>query len=172
MDAPTERQFDVPVQQRTAKDPVKLLDNARKWASKITGLMIAGVGMLCFVTRAGIGSGPNLSCTVLYLGLMHLLSVRGKLGSAFHLLLDNTVAENKCNTMIYFLAWLVAKDYFHQASFFCMLVGHTYSRIDQSFNTLISQLMSKPIWTVRLLVSYITQYLRPYNCLGTTELVI
>ena len=43
MDAPTEKQFDVPVQQRSARDPVKGLDTAQRWSSKITGLMIAGV---------------------------------------------------------------------------------------------------------------------------------
>ena len=48
MDAPTEKQFDVPVQHRNARDPVKALDNAKKWSSKIMGLMIAGA-LTCFV---------------------------------------------------------------------------------------------------------------------------
>ena len=77
MDAPTETQFDVPVQQRTAYDPVKSLDTAKKWSSKITGLMMAGMGMLAFVSRDGLGSGPNLSCTVLYLSLLHVASRTG-----------------------------------------------------------------------------------------------
>ena len=35
MDAPTEKQFDVPVQQRKARDVVKALDTAKRWSSKI-----------------------------------------------------------------------------------------------------------------------------------------
>ena len=127
MDAPTETQFDVPVQQRNAYDPVKSLDTAKKWSSKITGLMIAGVGMLAFVTRDGLGSGPNLSCTVLYLGLLHVVSKVGALGCKLNVLLDNTAADNKNNEMIYFLGWLVLIDIVDEASFFCMIKGHTYS---------------------------------------------
>ena len=43
MDAPTEKQFDIPVQSRKARDVNKSLDGAKKWSSKITGLLIAGV---------------------------------------------------------------------------------------------------------------------------------
>lgn len=100
MDAPTERQFDVPVQQRKARDVTKSLDGARKWSSKITGLMIAGVGMLAYVTREGVGSGGDLSCTVLYSGLMHMHAAGRQLGRRLHVLLDNTAADNKNNEVI------------------------------------------------------------------------
>ena len=129
-DAPTEDQFSVPVQARAARDPVKALDTARKWASKITGLMIAGLGIIAVVTRDGLGSGPNLTCTVIYTGLIHMVQHGGVFGERFHLLLDNTVADNKCNVVMCFLAWLVAMDIFVEASFFCMIVGHTYCRIE------------------------------------------
>ena len=97
MDAPTEKQFDVPVQQRKARDVTKGLDGARKWSSKITGLMIAGLGMLAYVTRDGIGSGGDLSCTILYLGLMRIHASGRQLGRRLHVLLDNTAADNKNN---------------------------------------------------------------------------
>ena len=96
MDAPTETQFDVPVQQRTASDPVKALDNAKKWSSKITGLMIAGCNMLAFVTRDGLGSGPNLSLTVLYLGLLHVVASMGSVAPVLNILLDNTTGCGPC----------------------------------------------------------------------------
>ena len=54
MDAPTEEQFDVPTQQRTAYDPLKSLEGAKKWSSKITGLMMAGLGMLAFVSSFAV----------------------------------------------------------------------------------------------------------------------
>ena len=170
MDAPTETQFDVPVQGRKSGDPVKGLDTAKKWSSKITGLMMAGIGMLAFVSRDGLGSGPNLSCTVLYLGLLYLVGKGRKLGRSLNILLDNTAADNKNNEMIVFLAWLVAMDYFVECSFFCMMVGHTYSRIDQSFRTLITRLMAFPIWTISSLVNKIFEFLRPYHCCGVVEL--
>ena len=107
MDAPTETQFDVPVHARNAHDPVKSLEGSRKWKSKVTGLMIAGMGMLAFVTRAGLGSGPNLSCTALYLTLLYIVRNGHVLGNKFHLLVDGTASDNKNNELIYFLAWLV-----------------------------------------------------------------
>lgn len=72
--------------------------------------------------------------------------------------------------VIFFLAWLVAKGYVVEASFFCMQVGHTYSRIDQTFRTLIGHLLSRAIWTVEQLVNSIAEYLGAYNCLGCSEL--
>ena len=72
--------------------------------------------------------------------------------------------------MIFFLAWLVQMGYFVEASFFCMQVGHTFSRIDQTFRTLIGHLLSKAIWTVEQLVASIAQYLSAYNCEGCAEL--
>lgn len=77
MDAPTEYQFDVPVQPRVAHDPVKALDGAKRWSSKVMGVMVAGWGMLAYVARDGLGSGPNLSCTALYLAL-HAMVAAGR----------------------------------------------------------------------------------------------
>ena len=170
MDAPTEKQFDLPVQSRTARDPIKGLDTAKKWSSKITGLMMAGIGMLAFVTRDGLGSGADLSCTVLYLGMLAMAQNGRRLAPRFHCLLDNTGADNKNNTVLYFLAWLVLKDYVTEASIFCMVKGHTYSRIDQTFRTLIRKLLSLRVDTVRAMLDAILAYLRPYNPLGVFEL--
>ena len=170
MDAPTEKQFDVPVQQRNARDVCKALDGAKRWSSKITGLMISGLGILAYVTRSGLGSGADLSCTVLYLGLLHLVASGRPIGEALFVLLDNTTADNKNNEVMFFLAWLVATGKVTEASFFCMQVGHTYSRIDQTFRTLIGHLLAKAIYTVPSLVHWIGEYLRAYTSLGCTEL--
>lgn len=170
MDAPTETQFDVPVQQREAHDAAKSLDTAKKWSSKITGLMMAGMGMLAFVSRDGLGSGPNLSCTVLYLGLLHVVKVHGGLGASLNVLLDNTSGDNKNNDVIFFLAWLVLIDAVEEASFFCMQKGHTYSRIDQSFRALIGHLLACPVYTVASLIEYIHRFLSAYCCHECIEL--
>lgn len=170
MDAPTEAQFDIPVQNRLARDVVKCLEGAPKWGSKLVGLMMAGIGMKAYVARAGLGCGPNLSLTVMYLGLMALAASGRAMGTSFNILLDNTSEANKNNEMIFFLAWLVAMDYFEEASFFCMIKGHTYSRIDQSFRALIGQLRTVSIWTVGSLLHYCFKFLQAYNCLGVHEL--
>ena len=170
MDAPTERQFDIPVQPRKARDTVKALENAKRWSSKITGLMISGIGILAYVTRDGLGSGGDLSCTVLYLAMCAMIAGGRKLGQRFNVLLDNTTGDNKNNEVIAFLAWLVAKDIVTEASTFFMMVDHTYCRIDQSFRALIGHLLSAAVYTPRRLVQSIFTYLQAYNCLGVSEL--
>ena len=149
---------------------MKSLDGAKKWSSKITGVMMASAGMLAFVSRDGLGSGPNLSCTVLYLTLLHLVATSGAIAPVLNVLLDNTSGDNKNNEMIFFLAWLVANDHTEEASFFCMMKGHTYSRIDQSFRALIGQLMTVPIFTVSALLAYLKSFLSAYNCMRVVEL--
>ena len=135
---------------RRIRDSVKRLEGQQnqKWSSKITGVMAAGYGTLAYVTRSGLGSGPNLSLTLMYLTLAKVAAERG-LGARFNLLADGTAADNKNNEMIIFLCWLVLLDKFEHASMFVMLKGHTYKPVytvlDQSFNTLISSLMNNMI---------------------------
>ena len=49
-------------------------------------------------------------------------------------------------------------------------VGHTYSRIDQTFRTLIRHMRSAPIYTVGAMVQSIAKYLTAYKSLGAHEL--
>ena len=104
-DAPTEEEFDVPVQRRMNRDVVKSLEGMRKWSSKIMGVMSSGWGMIAFVTRAGLGSGPNLTCTVLYLTLLAMDDGTVQtLGDRLNALMDNTSGDNKNNETVEFLA--------------------------------------------------------------------
>ena len=170
MDAPTETQFDVPMQRRTAHDVVKSLEGAKKWSSKIMGLMFAAHGMRVYAAREGLGSGANLSLTVLYLGLLSLVAANVQLGRAFHILLDNTSADNKNNEMIFFLAWLVLVEAFEETNAFMMIKGHTYSRIDQSFRCMIVQMMQEAVWCISMMLGFLFKFLAPYQCLGVEEL--
>lgn len=169
IDAPTQDQFDIPVQNRKARDVVKSLEGALKWKSKITGVIAEGFGMMAYVTRFGLGSGPNLTCTTLYLTLLLVAEKRG-LGERLNILFDNTSGDNKNNEVIAFIAWLVLIDVFHEASFFCMLKGHTFTILDQSFNTVISQLLTESIYTMSSLLSFMFQFFRPYNVHDVVEL--
>lgn len=169
-DAPTVSQFDIPVQKRAARDVAKRLESMQKWGSKVTGVMTSGLGMLCFFARAGLGSGPNLSLTILYLSLLKVSDDQGFLGSRYNILMDNTGGDNKNAEMLLFLGFLVHMDYFDDASFFCQLKGHTFTILDQSFNTLISQLLAQCIYTVSALIQFTFQFLQPYGCREVIEL--
>ena len=169
-DAPTEDEFDVPVQRRMARDVVKSLEGQKKWSSKIMGVMCSGWGMIAYVSRAGLGSGPNLTCTCIYKTLMMLEENGRELGRRLNALMDNTSGDNKNNEFVQFLAWLVDEDYFSDDSFFCQLKGHTFTIIDQSFNTMISQMKGENIYSVETLLSFILKFLRPYGCREVVEL--
>ena len=107
MDAPTERQLDVPTQNRKAFDTCKSLE-AKKWETHMMGVLHNGTqGMYSFMSRHGLGSGPNLSCTCLYLTLLSVVRSQRALGAHIHVLLDNTTGDNKNNEVLFFLAWLV-----------------------------------------------------------------
>jgi hypothetical protein len=63
-----------------ARDPVKCLATAKKWGSQMMGVMVAGLGMHCYVVRSGLGAGPNLTCTCLYLSILALSKTQRGLG--------------------------------------------------------------------------------------------
>eukprot|EP00965_Chrysotila_dentata_P156373 5165927-Pleurochrysis_carterae.AAC.1 len=64
--------------------------------------MAAGLGMLTYVSRRGLGSGANLTCTTLYLALLALAEQKG-LGLRLNILFDNTCGDNKNNSVIDFI---------------------------------------------------------------------
>eukprot|EP00965_Chrysotila_dentata_P022329 738673-Pleurochrysis_carterae.AAC.1 len=84
--------------------------------------------------------------------MMHALMLTARMGRPFdtrlHVQLDNTCAENKNETIIAFLAWLVKEDIFVEAAIFCMIKGHTFTSLDQSFSTLITKMVYYAIATV------------------------
>lgn len=163
IDAPTQHQFDLPRQRRVARDAVKALEGARKWSSKISGAQVAGVGMWACIARAALGGGPNLVGTVLLFVLSAMAAEGAAIGGRLMLILDNTSGENKCDTIIGLLAWLVWLGWFEQTGFFCMLKGHTYNELDQSFNTLIKSMLQYAIYTVSRLAQLMQGFLQPYG---------
>eukprot|EP00965_Chrysotila_dentata_P113627 3755183-Pleurochrysis_carterae.AAC.1 len=73
-----DHQFDIPVQKRLACELMKSSEQGQKWASKMTGIMAAGVGMITYATCFGLGSGPQLTCTTLYLTLLVVAKELGR----------------------------------------------------------------------------------------------
>ena len=170
MDAPTQDQLEIPVQPKQYRDVAKSLEEAASWVSKMMGVMMAGIGMLCFVAHQRLGGGSNLSCTCVYMTLLYMHEHKHKIGRLFRLLLDNTTGDNKNNTVIFFICWLVLKDHFEDAAFFCMLKGHTYTSLDRTFNTMMQALRQVGVYCLTMLYRVIWSSLRKYNCLHVFEL--
>lgn len=111
--------------------------------------------MLMYVARAALGGGPNLVCTVLLLTIVTHISLGRPLGRRLHVQLDNTTAENKNNTLLSFVALLVAWGVFDGATVFFMPVGHTFNELDSAFSPLISAMHATVIPTISAMLSII-----------------
>lgn len=159
IDAPTQHQFDLPSQPRWKRDVAKKLDGTNRWQSKVEGVLDAGVGMLVYLVRQGLGGGPNLVGTVLFLTLMTHVELGRPLGRRLHIQLDNTTAENKNQTFIGCVGLLVAWGIFSEAVIFFMPVGHTYNELDAAFSPLITSLLRVAVATISSLLSFIREFL-------------
>ena len=155
IDAPTRHQFDLPSQARSQRDVAKRMEFTNRWQSKIEGVLDAGVGMMVYVARAGLGGGANLVCTVLMLALFCHNRLGRPLGRSLHLQLDNTTAENKNNVVFGVVGWLVWMCYFDEAVIFFMHVGHTYNDLDQTFAPLIGEMLRVVMASVEALLSFL-----------------
>ena len=101
---------------------------------------------------------------------MHLVKTGRPLGERLNVLMDNTGSDNKCAEMILFLGYLVLNDHFREASFFCMIKGHTFSLLDQMFNVMINFLLAIPIYTMSTLMAAMFESCKPYGCRDRVEL--
>jgi hypothetical protein len=171
IDAPTRRQFDLPRLPR-ARDLPKRLEGSymKRWESKVTGAMDAGVGMRVYMAHEAVGGGPNLVATVLYLTIVAHQEHGRPLGRVLVVELDNTCAENKCIIVIGVCGWFVAVGTFDQVLINCMMVGHTFTLLDQSFNTMINSMGATPLPTVESMLSAIFRGMREYSICEVTEL--
>ena len=169
IDAPTKRQFDLPRQPKN-RDVAKGLEGEKRWESKVTGAMDASVGMRVFVAHESVKAGPNLVATVLYLTLLGHVKLGSPLGQNLLLQLDNTCGENKCLCILATVAWLVQSCSFDEALINCMPVGHTFTILDQSYNTLIDGMHKSTLPTVEAMLDEIQRRMRQYNCVEVTEL--
>ena len=169
IDAPTKRQFDLPRHPKN-RDVPKGLEGEKRWESKVTGAMDASVGMRVFVAHESVKAGPNLVATVLYLTLLGHVKLGSPLGQNLLLQLDNTCGENKCLCILATVAWLVQSCSFDGALINCMPVGHTFTILDQSYNTLIDGMHQSTLPTVEAMLHEIQRRMREYNCVEVTEL--
>eukprot|EP00965_Chrysotila_dentata_P106158 3506354-Pleurochrysis_carterae.AAC.1 len=193
IDVPTQHQLDLPCQLSQSRDVVKGLDGARKGQSKVTGAMASGIGMCAFIARAEIywmraqpgadypgadfatsafGAYACSACPSSIFSEHDALfpSAQGGLGARLQIQLDNTCSENKNKTVIAFLVCLVYTDVFEEAGFFCMMKGHTFTLLDQSFSVLIGKLKTYACYTISKLLDLI-RYLPADNLPEDEQLI-
>ena len=132
--------------------------------------MDAGLGSRVFVAHESVGGGPNLVATVLYLSLLAHVASGRPLGRKLVLQLDNTCGENKCQAVLATVGWLVQVFSFDEAIINCCPVGHTFTILDESFNTLINGLNQGTLATMEEMLECIQERMRAYQCLEATEL--
>lgn len=117
--------------------------------------MTEGIGIKLHINGATISGGPfpgmivanyadygscgNVTCTAI-MQILKSVAIKLKESSSYfwpnklHLQLDNSGKDNKNNTVITFLAMLVARDNFEEIFMSFMLVGHTHDLVDQMFS--------------------------------------
>jgi hypothetical protein len=102
----------------------------------VLGLMIHGVPNkhYFYTINTSIGSGANLNIE----GIRQMLAAEyatKPLPRTIHIQSDNA-SDNKCWTMLLWLAMLVYHDYTGSVEMSFLIVGHTHEDIDQLFSTI------------------------------------
>jgi hypothetical protein len=94
--------------------------------------------MYCHVYDEGVGSkGGNNVCSLIVktLEIMELLRENDP-GLELNIVFDNCSGQNKNNTVLKLLLWLVEMQYFCRVNFVFLIVGHTKNAADRLFNAL------------------------------------
>jgi hypothetical protein len=108
----------------------------------------------CHVYTEGIGKkGANnvaslIMKTLQKLNLLHEDSVGGELNIIF----NNCSGQNRNNTVLKLLAWLMAMGYFKEIHFIFLVVGHTQNAADRLFNLLKHEYWKQNLFTFDALV--------------------
>jgi hypothetical protein len=134
--------------------------------------------MHCHVYHEGVGKkgANNVSSLIMKtlrgLNLLRKDSVGGELNIVF----DNCSGQNKNNTVLKLVAWLMAMGYFKSVQFIFLVVGHTKNAADRLFNSLKHEYLNQNLFMFDELVralDQLAQYLSieplPMTFLTTTS---
>ena len=134
--------------------------------------------MHCHVYHKGVGKkgANNVSSLIMKtlrgLNLLRKDSVGGELNIVF----DNCSGQNKNNTVLKLVAWLMAMGYFKSVQFIFLVVGHTKNAADRLFNSLKHEYLNQNLFMFDELVralDQLAQYLSieplPMTFLTTTS---
>ena len=74
------------------------------------------------------------------------------IGRELNIIFDNCCGQNKNNTVLRLVAWLVQLGHFHEVNFIFLVVGHTKNAADRHFNSLKQDYRMKNLYTFDQLV--------------------
>jgi hypothetical protein len=120
----------------------------RPLETRLVGAHVAGHGFFGFWVHPWFKQGGSGMASLLVRLLKVILERRHKLPRILILLLDNTCKENKNNTVVKFLALLVAFKVFDEVWVVFLPVGHTHGIIDQRFSVIHRRLVAFDGFTV------------------------
>jgi hypothetical protein len=110
--------------------------------------------MYCHVYHEGVGSkGGNNVCSLVLktLQIMHLLRENDP-GLELNIIFDNCSGQNKNNTVLKMVLWLVEMKYFQRVNFVFLVVGHTKNAADRLFNALKLDYRKQNLYTMKQLL--------------------
>jgi hypothetical protein len=113
--------------------------------------------MHCHVYHEGVGSkGGNNVCSLLHktLDSEGLLRADDQ-GLELNVVYDNCSGQNKNNTVLRYLLWIVEMGYFRRVNFIFLVVGHTKNAADRlfKFNALKLDYRKQNIYTMKELLT-------------------
>jgi hypothetical protein len=115
--------------------------------------------MHCHVYHEGVGSkGGNNVCSLLH----KTLDSEGLLrdddpGLELNVVYDNCSGQNKNNTVLRYLLWIVEMGYFRRVNFIFLVVGHTKNAADRLFNALKLDYRKQNIYTMKELLTCLSR---------------
>jgi hypothetical protein len=80
------------------------------------------------------------------------LLCKDSVGGELNIIFDNSSGQNKNNTVLKLMAWLMAMGYFKEIHFIFLVVGHTKNAADHLFNSLKQDFQKKNLFTFDELV--------------------
>jgi hypothetical protein len=105
--------------------------------------------MHCHVYHEGVGKkGANNVSSLIMKTLRGLNLLReDSVGGELNIVFDNCSGQNKNNTVLKLVAWLMVMGYFKSVQFIFLVVGHTKNAADRLFNSLKHEYRKQNLFT-------------------------
>ena len=116
---------------------------------KVIGVKVHGRKNYLFTALESVRKGGNNSASVLHLVLDDLAKTSPGLpiGDGTLYVLGDNASDNKCVTLLVYLAWLVRTRRFRKIQLNFLMVGHTHEDIDRMFQLISTFIKPKAMHT-------------------------
>lgn len=115
--------------------------------------------MHAHVYHEGVGrKGGNIVCSLIMKTLKHMNMLRdNECGKELNIIFDNCSGQNKNNTVLTLVPYLVEMGYFKEVNFIFLVVGHTKNAADRLFNALKKAYHHMNLHVMRELIDTLSQ---------------